>query len=241
MGKNNKKGMVQQDNVYVSFCDYRCFYIILQRGKQFVQLGGFYIILAMLCLVSGKVLADTRWYQIELIVFSQNSTNTERFDQTAYEIDWPNNVVSLSSSRHSLQALKLNPVSYTRLKSADMQLHGAYNQISRKANYHPLLYVSWLQSVTGQGLSNAVQIHSSAGPNGDYPLNGYVRIQRGHYLHFIVDLEYSPDLLNVTIDDNDALVYRLKEKRRIQLNETHYFDHPKFGVIVKLKPVSIGK
>jgi peptidoglycan-binding protein CsiV len=241
MGKNNKKGMALQAHFCVSFCDYRHFFVISQRVKRFVQLGHCYTILALFCLVSGNVSADTRWYQVELIVFSQNSTNTERFDHTAYEIDWPNKVVSLSSSRHSLQSLKLNPVSYTRLKSADMQLHGAYNQITRKANYHPLLYVSWLQSVTGKGLSNAVQIHSSAGPNGDYPLNGYVRIQRGHYLHFIVDLEYSPDLSNVSMDDNDAAVYRLKEKRRIQLNETHYFDHPKFGVIVKLIPVSVGR
>ena len=210
-------------------------------GKQSVNLGNFSAALVLFWFFCGNALADTRWYQVELIVFAQNSKNTERFDQTTYEIEWPNNVVGLSSSRHSLESLKRNPVSYSRLQSADMQLHGAYNQISRKASYRPLLYVSWLQSVSGKGLSNAVHIHSSAGPNGDFPLNGYVRIQRGHYLHFLVDLEYSPDLINGYNEDNDSLVYHLKEKRRIKLNETHYYDHPKFGVIVKLKPVSIGK
>ena len=241
MGKNYSYGIWQKGQFFAVFFYYSSLMVKLKMGKQSVYPRNFLATMAVLWFFSSSAIADTRWFQVELIVFAQNSTNTERFDQTTFEIEWPHNVIGLTASRHSLESLKQNPVSYSRLVSGDMHLHGAYNQISRKAGFRPLLYVSWLQSVQGKGLSNAVHIHSSAGPNGEYPLNGYVRIKRGHYLHLLVDMEYSPDLANGYNEDNDSLVYHLKEKRRIQLNEIHYFDHPKFGVIAKLKPITIGQ
>ena len=30
------------------------------------------------------------------------------------------------------------------------------------------------------------------------------------------------------------LGYRMVEKRRLKLNERHYFDHPKFGLLVQV-------
>jgi hypothetical protein len=32
------------------------------------------------------------------------------------------------------------------------------------------------------------------------------------------------------------MVYRLNERRRVKLSETHYFDHPKFGALVRVSP-----
>ncbi len=54
-----------------------------------------------------------------------------------------------------------------------------------------------------------------------------------------MDLEYTGDVV-----DGEAfrtVVYRLKEKWRIKLNEIHYLDHPRFGVIAKVKPVAVGR
>jgi hypothetical protein len=36
------------------------------------------------------------------------------------------------------------------------------------------------------------------------------------------------------ISENDTVVYRLNEPRRIKVSETHYFDHPKFGALVRV-------
>lgn len=49
---------------------------------------------------------------------------------------------------------------------------------------------------------------------------------------------YANQLLFVNLDlDFDG--YRLIEKRRIKLNEVHYFDHPKFGVLVQVSRLEI--
>ncbi len=61
-------------------------------------------------------------------------------------------------------------------------------------------------------------------------MNGFVHIQRGQTLQLIVDLEYTPAQVN-----SEAFIYRLNENRRIKLNEVHYLDHPKFGVVAKDK------
>ena len=44
---------------------------------------------------------------------------------------------------------------------------------------------------------------------------------------------YATDLLfaDINIDVNG---YRLTEKRRLKLNEKHFFDHPKFGLLVQV-------
>jgi hypothetical protein len=34
-----------------------------------------------------------------------------------------------------------------------------------------------------------------------------------------------------------SLVYRLSEQRKLKSQETHYFDHPKFGVLVRVMPL----
>jgi len=155
-----------------------------------------------------NVYADQRLYKIELLIFSQNMPNTETFDQTESEIEWPSRVVSRSA--------------YKKVQSQFMKLHGSYAQLRRDQNYSPIMHVAWVQAVKSHRMSSAVQISSADGT-----INGFFRIQRGNLVHMIADIEYSPY----------SKIYRLNEKRRFKLNETHYLDHPKFGILARVSPV----
>ncbi|GHA16945.1 hypothetical protein GCM10008090_28280 [Arenicella chitinivorans] len=44
---------------------------------------------------------------------------------------------------------------------------------------------------------------------------------------------YADDLLFVNLD-LDYKGFRMEEKRRLKLNEKHFFDHPKFGVLLRV-------
>ncbi len=193
--------------------------------------------LLLVSLYSGQGFAAGRWYQVELIVFQQHGATSERFYQTAHQIAWPSRLVELSGHA-SLQALQARPVSYRKINSADWSMHWSERQL-RRAGYAPILHVSWLQQVGKNRLSNAVHIYTTDG-QGDYPLNGFVRIQRGNYLHLLVDLEYTRDIDDSGDETYRTVVYRLQEKRRIKLNEIHYLDHPRFAVIAEVKPIAIG-
>ena len=164
--------------------------------------------LLILSLSCYTLSAAERLYKIELVVFAQDMPNTEIFDQTESEINWPRRIVNRSA--------------YKSVAPQFMTLHGSYSRLSRSQNYQPLMHVAWIQAVKSNSLSRAVKISS---PDGS--INGFFRLQRGNLVHMIADLEYS----------TDTVIYRLNEKRRFKLNETHYLDHPKFGVIARVSPI----
>ena len=78
---------------------------------------------------------------------------------------------------------------------------------------------------------------------------GSVRVYLSRFLHVSLDLAYQEaavpelasaapagDLREVTF----AHRYRLTTERQARSGELHYFDHPAFGVLVKITPVPTG-
>jgi peptidoglycan-binding protein CsiV len=78
----------------------------------------------------------------------------------------------------------------------------------------------------------------------DRIVDGSIRIRSGFYLHADVDLSYFKQLPpeNKVIRNSEEsfsglqekTVIKLKESRKIKLNEIHYFDHPMYGVILQV-------
>jgi len=104
--------------------------------------------------------------------------------------------------------------------SAGKSLTGIWSRLQASPRYRPIWHAAWVQSVGANRMGTAVRIQ--AGGN----IDGFFRIQRGNLLHMIADVEYRPD----------DVIYRIKEKRRFKLNEIHYLDHPKFGLIIRVSP-----
>ena len=169
------------------------------------------LMMLMLSLISLNLMADTKAYKIELLVFAQEMPNSEVFDQLDSQIEWPRRLADRGS--------------YKQVASEYMNLSGIKTTLQRSAGYRPLMHIAWTQAIKSNRIATAVHIQNPAGT-----LNGFFRIQRGYYLHMISDLEYSP---------NGSVIYRLNEKRRFKLNEIHYLDHPKFGLIVRVSPLAL--
>lgn len=172
---------------------------------KFWLLTGCFLLSVNICV------ADTRLYKIEMIVFAQNASNSEQFEQTEQQIDWPSGFKDLSE-----------------FKAGNKSLGGTYRKLKQHADYQPLLHVSWIQGLRSNTMGKAVRISKEDKYTENDMLAGFVRVQRGYLLYLILDMEYMPE----------ATVYRINEKRRFKLNEVHYFDHPEFGVIIKVKPLS---
>ena len=162
----------------------------------------------LLFCVSSWVIADQRQFQVELIVFQQQSANSETFEQMESEI--------------------APVVRYARASAGTKTLQGTYKRLKRSRAFKPFYYQSWRISVGSGSIGLPIDI-SEPGTH----LNGWIKIQRGHLIHVIADIEFSP-----SADGVEQLIYRLNEKRRVLLNEVHYLDHPLFGAIVKVSPVN---
>ncbi|WP_031435123.1 CsiV family protein [Methylomarinum vadi] len=163
-----------------------------------------------LAVFSAAGLADSKAFKIEVVVFAQDQPTSEVLDQLESEIDWPRRLADLNN--------------YPQVDPQYISLNGISAKLRRTAGYRPLLHVAWTQEVPADSIGTAVQLQNPSGS-----LNGFIRIQRGHYLYLIADMEYNP---------TGSLYYRLDEKRRIKLNEIHYLDHPKFGIIARVTPLS---
>ena len=117
---------------------------------------------------------------------------------------------------------------------ADSLLSPAAAALEKSGEHHVLAHLRWEQSAEAKSLSQPVKI-----VNAESGLDGTLRFYLSRYL--LVDVNLM--LKEVTTGgifggaDKEGLVYRLSERRRVKLSETNYFDHPRFGALVRVSPV----
>ena len=70
----------------------------------------------------------------------------------------------------------------------------------------------------------------------DYPTEGYFGVSRGRFIHFDVHLWIH---LPRSSSGIRYPVYELVELRRMQRDDVHYFDHPKFGILAEVAKVNL--
>lgn len=99
--------------------------------------------------------------------------------------------------------------------------------MERDGAYRILAHARWVQTLdpTSKATVKPVRV-TSAKPD---ELDGTVRFTMSRYLHLDVNLLFS--------EPSGPAIYRINEQRRIKTQETHYFDHPRFGALVRIVPV----
>ncbi|MDH5444684.1 MAG: peptidoglycan binding protein CsiV [Gammaproteobacteria bacterium] len=80
-------------------------------------------------------------------------------------------------------------------------------------------------------------------------LEGVINIVLSRYLHLDVEMLYKKEADDVSVDMYDTSfleersdrepIYYLKQNRRMRSKETHYIDHPKFSMLVRITPFKI--
>jgi len=188
---------------------------------------GLSIFLSML--MAEKVLAKDNWYHFELIVFEQTMANTEAFEGKLAAIKLPRKHFDLTYTTFPKSLLLINPIQFARLNTEDFYLQSSYRQLQRRKDYQPLIHTAWLQSVKSDSSSKPIIFSAPFAMNNSSPVQGYMTLERGYYLHLKVQFEL----------EKEGLFYLIDQRRRIRLSETHYFDHPMFGVIIYVERLDI--
>lgn len=106
--------------------------------------------------------------------------------------------------------------------------------LERDGHYRVLAHAHWQQTLEPNPKSpvKAVRV---AGSGGSTPaeLEGAVRFYMSRFLHLDVNMQF-----RITEPGAPAPVtYAINEQRRLKSQETHYFDHPRFGVLVRVMPL----
>ena len=135
------------------------------------------------------------------------------------------------------EALSMRPLGPQHLK-----LGNEYRKLRASAGYTPLVHAGWVQP----GLPEDDAQPFDLGVLGSVNPSGTIRVHLSarNFLHVTLDLAYQADSAAapvVTSDGLDELVfaprYHLTATRTVRSGELHYFDHPAFGVLVRVTPV----
>ena len=187
-------------------------------------------LLALVVLLSAPhaAMAEDKQYDVEIIIFSHNNrTDHGEAWPFADEADGPTQKSYPGSSFTKLSAdsYRLKPVRYTLQRAGEYSV--LYHRAWRQLAYSPSRAVSYpIQTTTDSG----------------YRLEGALQLKRGRHLHLDVDLQ----LLDTGLQSPGQFLpgqelpraYRLTERRRLRGDKLQYFDHPRFGLLVLVTPVS---
>jgi len=200
------------------------------KGVVHLQLiTGFCLSILMGMLMAENVLAKENWYHFEIIVFEQDRVNSEQFEAKSTTIRLPRRKFDLTRTAYPKSLLLINPIQFSRLNRDDLQLDSVYRHLMRRKAYKPLIHTAWMQSVKSDSSSKPVVVSAPFSMRNPHPVQGYITLQRGYYLHLKVQFEF----------EKEGVFYLMDQRRRIRLSETHYFDHPVFGVIVYVERLAI--
>jgi hypothetical protein len=201
-------------------------------------------------------------YQVEIIVFAHRDFDTaeERFpqdlvplraDRTDALADVPEFVEqappevaepATPAGREPAPAAPVeDPLAVRVLAPEELQLKTEIRKLTALSAYRPLVHGGWVQPGLPEDQARAFDVALLGVQNP----RGTVRVYLSRFLHVTLDLAYQEaavpeageapgnELKEVTFGRR----YRLTTERQTRSGELHYFDHPAFGVLVKITPV----
>lgn len=152
-------------------------------------------------------------YQIELFVFEQGVQSTAISQQTESLIQWPTALTELSGIQQTEHKL----------------LKDGAEALLTKPSYRQILHNAWVQTTGPGGAILPMHIKSEDGR-----LDGFIHLRNGQPFELIVDLEKQALQMD---NRGKRYLYRIYEKRPVKMNELHYLDNPKFGVLVQINAI----
>lgn len=167
--------------------------------------------------------AATNSYEIEIVVFENRLSSLEGGEIWARGPDKP------------AATVKDDSITAGQKPPEDSALSAATAALEKSGRHHVLAHLRWRQTAEAKSVSKPVNISNTAGG-----LDGSLRFYLSRFLIVEMNLalrEMQGGGMLGGAAENGRVVYRLNEPRRIKVSETHYFDHPKFGALVRVTPV----
>ena len=168
-------------------------------------------------------------YNVEVLVFA---TRLPQFDGDEL---WTRETTA-AVAPGGIDALPPGPTAPPNILAA------AANDLAKDGRFRILAYYSWIQAADAKSASRPVLLSGTRTKNPD-ELTGTIRLYLSRYLHLDLNLNYAEKTTDDASpgEDSGMIAYRINEQRRVKSQETHYFDHPKFGALIRLTPLSAGR
>jgi hypothetical protein len=194
------------------------------------------LLFSLLWLGPVQVIAETKWYQVEVVVFENTTVDFGLDDPVDHSVsDWPEmegaielmpdiaGTGSVAESTELQAADATAAMSYQALPETQLKLAGIRERLEASPDYRPVLITGWRQSIEGE----TSPVHITAGDLSS--VDGIVQLRQLDSLQVVVDLAFS--------DENSITTGRIKDRRQVRLRKLYYFDNPVFGAMVQVSPL----
>jgi len=108
-------------------------------------------------------------------------------------------------------------------------------RLQRDPAYRVVLQAAWIQPVPDRDRPLPLLIQTGDRFGNAWRIEGTLVVTLGRYLHVATRLWYRPDQTAAQTDGYEEM----REQRRMRSGELHYFDHPKFGMLMRIDPVTM--
>ncbi len=154
--------------------------------------------------------------------------------------------LSIDNVRRAFQDFEEDLIVTTgeRKQTELLVMRNVANQL-RNNGYRVIDHVAWHQDAAARGTEPSFLVQlGNMHANRLYEIEGTINLSLARYLHLSVDLwmnlPSSPGATRRTVElQPRILFYLMKESRRLALGEIHYFDHPKFSILVQIRRVPV--
>ena len=120
---------------------------------------------------------------------------------------------------------------YRQMPDEQRALHDLVRRLENSGEFEVLQQLAWQQPVPERGNPQPIYVNLS---NGE--LQGHMAVTLGRFLHTQATLWLRPTPAEPTSDF--AGYARLDQSQRMRSGELHYFDHPLFGLLVRIDKLS---
>ena len=120
---------------------------------------------------------------------------------------------------------------YRQVPDEQLALHDLVRRLENSGEFEVLQQLAWQQPVPERGNPQPIYVNLS---NGE--LQGHMAVTLGRFLHTQATLWLRPTPTEPTSDL--AGYARLDQSQRMRSGELHYFDHPLFGLLVRIDKLS---
>jgi hypothetical protein len=164
--------------------------------------------------------------------------------------------VALLPTRRAASSVKFQllepvpaPPDFVQLLPTQFKLTETWDTLNDVEAYEPVLHIAWLQPARAEAEAVPYDlVITAADPD---VVTGTLTLYKQRFLHFDVDLTMREaddpvdnsasgfwSRFSFVLDDDDV-VYRIHQSRRIRGNALQYFDHPQFGVIAGISKLVV--
>ncbi len=208
---------------------------------------------------------EPRQYTVEIVIFAYAediSVGTELFVPDPPPADTLLDLVAdedFPGDDREVAAPRKKELEFLLLTEDTFTMGEVVRRFEQLDVYETIMHVGWTQWVYPQDQTDSIDLRAfGAPPQG---LEGSFLLYLGRFLHLVVDLalDAQPGIIEAVAIEQPANIYgdrrsrrafdpfreaapvryRIQENRIFKNGDIRYFDHPKFGVVVKVTRVEV--